>query len=104
MRPPAPLVAIMLGASDPVARWLLGIGHTATTAPQWCAPLMARTAFGAAACASAAKRQRASRGASSGIVRERRSRLRHTKTGMPHFQRREPPELALVTDIDHLSL
>jgi hypothetical protein len=60
MRPPAPLVAIMLGASDPVVRWLLGIGHTATTAPQWCAPLMVlvRTAIGAAACASAVRQPR----------------------------------------------
>ena len=44
-----------LGASGHVARWLPSIGLTATTAPQWCAQLMARTAIGAAACASAAR-------------------------------------------------
>ena len=46
----------MPDALDPVAR-SLAIGHTATTAPPWCALLMARVAFGGPACASAAKRR-----------------------------------------------
>jgi hypothetical protein len=79
MRPLALPAAITLGASDHVARWLLAIGHTAITAPQWCALLMARAAFGAAACASAVKHQTSlARRSSSGIVRDRRSGPRHS--------------------------
>jgi hypothetical protein len=78
MRPLALPAATTLGASGHVARWLLAIGHTAITAPQWCALLMARAAFGAAACASAVKQQTSLARHSSGIVRDRRSGPRHS--------------------------
>jgi Protein of unknown function (DUF2721) len=65
---------------------------------------MARIAIGAPACASAVKRQTSPRNIGSGIVRDRRSGLRAPRPERRAFSEREPPELALVTDIDHLSL
>ena len=61
-------------------------------------------ASGAPACASAAKQRRVSRGRAPASFAIAGAGYTIPRPESRAFSEREPPELALVTDIDHLSL